>query len=124
MSPNHCVSLELSRELKENGYPQEGEMWWMESYWGDGTMIRWDIVSEKDKDIGENSCVSPLATELLERLPVPLLVFTKMPKGKKEIQYIITYADTFGKNPATTIDESLPNALAKMWLYLRKEKLI
>lgn len=34
---NQVISLELSKELKENGYPQEGHWWWVEKIYDDNS---------------------------------------------------------------------------------------
>jgi len=114
------VSLELAKELKENGYPQEG-LWW------------WDLVREKeDCDVGDTpedewiisykECyqgdkddliVAPTVAELGESFD-----FTFHQYKAKNNKYVCLCGDT--REEATTEAD----ARAKMWLYLKKEGVI
>lgn len=124
MNPNHCVSLELSKQLKEAGYKQEGEFWW--SWLQDANFNNHiALVTERQEDwygdIATRICyVAPLASEIMERLPHSKIAWI----GKTiDGRYRIDEQDG-GHTGAMRVDENLCNALAKMWLYLKKEKLI
>jgi len=136
-------SLELAKELKKNGYPQESLF-----YWAD-----YGVVIHPDKDIrvlcegGRIKNVewfpAPTATELLNELPsevddtklieksgVPVEwnypasepeYYPKLFIDKGESDYSVCYSTPHISNQQ---DESLPNALAKMYIYLKSEGLI
>ncbi|MHA1428621.1 MAG: hypothetical protein ACTSQI_21770, partial [Candidatus Helarchaeota archaeon] len=77
MNPNHVVNLELSKKLKEVGYPQEGEFWWNYNpnliKLSKELKIKGIIYAEKyvlqGALITGEGFVAPLASELMERLP-------------------------------------------------------
>ena len=112
----HVVNLEIAKELKEAG-------------WKNPTWFHYDcdiknaLVIKQDKprySIDGINC--PLATEILEELPVGI-------KGNAFIQDLTIRKDVEGYyniNYGSKIlitEKDLPNALAKMWLYLKKEKI-
>lgn len=128
------VNLELSKQLKEAGYPQENhEFYWLEQVspgrsktYPDG-MFR--LVRGKETSLPEQFVfASPTADEILEQLPAQIknkrLQIDKMPAGEFCISYIPFNASdqeeivVFGTTP------SLADAAAKMWLYLKKEGLL
>lgn len=113
------ASLELSKELKEAGYEQEGLWWWGQSYWGDGTMLRWDCVDKKTIETVpfDKGWVAPTVAELGERLPVYFHSF--LGDGMWHC-YKAGAEKTVEKQVANTE----ANTRAKMWLYLKKEKLL
>jgi len=133
MNPKHYVSLEIAKQLKEAGYPQEGEFWWT-SYYEDsfGTFRLYEdeefhlkfkppiMYTEESKF---KSYVAPLATEILEELPRQVIlngwncVLEIRPYGTQEFEVVYYHPHHFKNEEAYT----LPNALAKMWLYLKKE---
>lgn len=61
MNPKYVANLELSKRLKELGYPQKGEFWWVNSDWDeqpDGGIYwlcdkKWTLCSFLPKDGGE-----------------------------------------------------------------------
>ena len=132
---NHVTSLEISKQLKEADWKKETEFVWGLSQINDEDKNpKWEIfVNEEESfDLGLRSFYpAPLATEILEELPDLIRV--------KKLHYIFTlykrnkYLDIIyqgigedsGSVPNKTItDKSLLNALAKMWIYLKKEGLI
>lgn len=137
MDAKHCVSLELSKELKANGYPQEGEYGWSDlgvgvDEWKKNdtfSLVKMDyhnfcIKSLSDGKLAsqeETKFVAPLASELMERLPelvkveklMPLGFICKTPLAKDGDGEFMKFNDT-----------NLCNALAKMWLYLKKNGLL
>lgn len=100
----HCVSLELAKQLKEAGWKKETEFWWVINANG------WRLASSRLDFVLEN-IPTPLSDEILEELPILDIV------RKVEDSYTIIHIDT----DYITNDKSLPNALAKMWLYLNSE---
>ena len=121
------VSLELSKKLKGLGYEQE-EVWcWYED------------MNKRTYQIGiyasyRRDCVAPTASELLERLPNVIVhrLYLDPDYGKKEnwktghwtggyktIHWAVDY-----KQEKSCNDKSLPNALAKMWIYLNQQGLL
>ena len=128
----YCVDLETAKELKKNGFPQKGE-------WG-----YFNIAPEGHEDHiilcnhGADSMVvafAPTSDEILEQLP--LYIKNRYGVDQKYSMRIMLYPDyyqvTYGfetydgwfvpyQNPMEEIcDLQLVNALAKMWLYLKKE---
>lgn len=128
---NHVVSLDLAKQLKEAGYPQGTEFYW----------------HRRGKDVSENPAyksrvidqrtlntmsdqgsyvAAPLATELLEQLPPriegeDLEVYKGI--GGPDYHYYVQYAARRHNEGVLQClgAESLPDALAQMWLWLKKE---
>ncbi len=135
---DQVVSLELSRELKKAGYPQKGYFWWENGYrkvyYGhvnhekdDGSY--WRIFLHKPITSPEY-CVTPTVAELGERLPD--YFHSIRDKGcfpNKWIAEMISESEyvlmdrKFDKTVSKSADTEA-NARAKMWLYLKKEKLL
>lgn len=129
---NHVVSLGLSKELKEAGYPQEGEFWWYR-YKPSGikfTLLRYSHESfEYARSVNSpyvEYFAAPLASELMERLPDEFFPTKHLEQGGWAIMancepsntpYLI-YKDCLIRS------EKLCDALALMWLYLRREGVI
>jgi hypothetical protein len=127
MNPSHTVSLELSKRLKEVGYPQEGEFWWVE----DCNVVFGGVCSPNGKyylSIKKgcySNFVAPLASELMEYLPSPLICPSLgMNVYRFEIEkdgnnFLVTYPylETFK-------DTNLCNALAKMTILLAEKGLV
>ena len=122
-----CVDLELAKELKENDFPQKpGFSWW--EYISTVSKTKnidvfydfphWTVA--KDVDI---LCFAPTSDELLKELPEGISI-TKCLKNKS---YLVSKLEpNISKRINEKVykgfqDEKLPNALAKMWLYLKKE---
>jgi hypothetical protein len=120
----HCISLELAKQMKEAGWQKETEFWWkgrkddmcirhktyikcMTAFWKDRN------IEGEDNPIGEESYPAPLATEILEELQTYLVSI-----NCDIDRYDVIFDGDFYQEES---DKSLPNALAKMWLYLRKE---
>ena len=79
---NHVVSLELAKQLKKAGYPQESEFSWT-------CRPNWEIVHERDMmnpqfTIATPPVAAPLATELLEQLPRSIEIYN-------EIMYLFVF---------------------------------
>ena len=109
----HCVSLELAKELKVVGWNKETEFWWELN-----SLTKQFDLQNKDKEdnygfLNGIKYPAPLATEILEELPQGISI--RKGWGFRN-DYIIF------DNEANEIcnDKSLPNALAKYLLYLIK----
>jgi len=124
MNPKHCVSLEIAKQLKEAGYNQRGECWWFISPMSD------PIIVSANPLLGhsEEAYVAPLATEILEELPFGLegengndILKIERYKNGYSVCYFDDGQDKYtGKTHLLKMSDTLPNALAKLWLYLKK----
>ena len=120
MNEKHVVSLELSKKLKEVGYPQEGGYF----VWKEQDTGNWDIVEifiEMAKTSPGDFAVAPLASELMERLPSN--VWTNGGNNQLE-RFVVNYVSTDGRSENEIVDINLCNALAKMYIYLAENKLL
>jgi len=141
------VSLELSKQLKEAGYPQEGLWWWgRRTAREDTPASKWDIFWYKDvlspyapyPEVNE-IYVAPTVAELGEALPVVVngkhgygqLIMTKFGLNRDGIghNWGVIYEGTHKKIRVNVLDfvadePTLASAMAKMWLYLKKEGLL
>jgi hypothetical protein len=134
----HCVSLEIAKQLKEGGFKKETKFWWIKTCYIDnnGNAERWILDIPKDIDKKREKILAPLATEILEELPDYryrkdisydsfLSIEKTHTKKKGLVHYEVNYRYIKNHLIATkNIDDSLPNALARMWLYLKKENLL
>jgi len=128
------VSLELSKELKSAGYKQEGLFWWVRTEPNGRFYLRYKLPTEF---IHLTQYVAPTVAELGERLPkiihkdnynYELNIFYH---NRWEIQYVRTDwrisndtdVEVFIKL-CWAYDSILANAMAKMWLYLKKADII
>ena len=139
---NHVTSLEWSKKLKEAGWKKETEFWWVPVYY-----YNFDVKNRNRKDfeivpndfqysdevVGrgkpeidkskkssyskwQQRLSAPLATELLEELPDIRI------SNKKEVLYIEDRENNLWYLRYTKKD-TLPNALAAMWCYLKERGL-
>ncbi len=116
------VSLELSKQLKEAGYPQEGLFWWgipQNSYPNHTfAIVEYRYISQRHWD-GKKPIVAPTVAELGERL-----------KGKTSMPYYLrgkwVYNNDNANLPITIhiSEDTEAGARAKMYLYLKKENLL
>ncbi|MCK4578021.1 MAG: hypothetical protein KAU50_04480 [Candidatus Marinimicrobia bacterium] len=124
------VSQDLSRQLKDAGYPQEGLWWW--SNYSSEDLKEYSLVGNEYKSkcgsfVAAYFIVAPTVAELGEAL-----------KDKDEYKYFLwgyhlpkrDCFDLILENSKRTeilceIRATIEaDARAKMWLYLKKEKLI
>ena len=117
------VSLELSRELKETGYPQEGLWWWTD--WRGGyakghpsykKTLKWVIGNEDRARHFENAIVAPTVAEL----GMALDYYTKSYQGTTGNWYVDWFNE---ERTRAEFANTEADARAKMWLYLKKEGL-
>jgi len=113
----HCVSLEIAKQLKEVGWKKETEFWWVYNKLRDEHKICYGL-SDCCKNHSESweYYPAPLATEILEELPLKIKLCRYF--SKDEYRCV---DDDIHRNANTQVDSNPCNALALMWLYLRKE---
>jgi hypothetical protein len=124
MDPKHCVSLELAKQLKEAGFPQEGEFWWV-LFEGEKEYV----LFYKPESWGFGRTVidkiaTPLATEIIERLPDFIINKNFLSVDIFELVKLRdSYLCKYGVIKSLQ-DTNLCNVLAQMWLHLKKEGLL
>lgn len=107
-----CVSLELAKQLKDEGYPQESAF---EYFLGsDGKGYLSESVPER---LGDEPAMfsAPTAAEIIEKI-------SSLEILKRKTDYVVGLPRETNKMGFR--DSSLVNSLAKMWLYLKKEGLL
>lgn len=109
---NQQVNFDLSRQLCETDYKQEG-LWW----WNNQGMGHWHI-GYYCSDMSEY--VSPTVAELGEELADWQVVTRKINKTEWSCYCVTNFAHT----PKSQFADTEANARAKMWLYLKKEGLL
>lgn len=131
------VSLETARALKEAGFPQKTLFLW--ASWSTGTCDMDNVVEFREflewrkkrehgvKDQVWDAYAAPTTDELLAVLPSQLLNHT-LHIGKYDTEYEVWY-EKYGiridqKIIMNHYRESLPEALAQMYLWLKKEGLL
>lgn len=127
---NYVVDLEIAKELKKEGFPQEGLWWWQFTY-----EIKYTprVKSGKYVPMGFKNCIAPISDEILKELPLHLekkdnfywlnISREAYDANSKRSYYEISYDNWENKclDAICIEDDKLSNALAKMWLYLKKE---
>lgn len=122
MKENLVTSLELSRELKENGYPQDSEFYWVknrQTAFPDIRILAKGILEEHNENEApafqfETFCAAPTAGELGEMLPAGRYEIIK-----DDAHRFAIWGKEEGFSASTEAD-----ARAKMWIYLKKNNLI
>jgi hypothetical protein len=124
------TSLELSKQLKEAGFPQESTFQY--STWTNkrGDQVRLAIVGVQTDVFA--TYAAPTAEEILERLPefiegetyfVRLKTYPYTWKGVKG--WHVVYADLAHQSMfVEESNDSLAEAAGKMWLYLKENNLL
>ena len=149
MNPKHCVSLELAKQMKEAGWKKETEFWWtdcndkfevVDKYYDLCSYVHDCLANGSPcngqpiykfadiKDMDFDIYPAPLATEILEELPFGLegengndILKIERYKNGYSVCYFDDGQDKYtGKTHLLKMSDTLPNALAKMWLYLKK----
>jgi hypothetical protein len=135
---DQVVSLKLAKKLKEVGYPQEGLWWWI---WFEpmSTDVKyfpechtseeddWELKpAPKEKWRGE-PVVAPTVAELGEVLPLAIKnedVVYYLEGHKIACGWRIDYAWKDKNRLHYVAVDTEANARAKMWLYLKENKLL
>jgi len=122
MKTNHVVSLEIAKQLKEVGWKKDTMFWWCN---GATTHLFTTPTHLHFSECKADHFPAPLATEILEELPdwwgeneAGIIIFKDC--GTWFVQCKKNMLD---KPIVDFNDDNLCNALAKMWLYLKKNKL-
>lgn len=128
-----CVSLELAKELREAGYPQISFMAWQNNKLRDYGLYDWTKASPE-------AYASPTASELGEQLPAwfkhdgyedggpwHLSVDKQLDDtwaclywGWYSNNKVLASQDNVKGDFYRTVGATQPEAMAKMWLYLKK----
>ena len=111
------VSLELSKQLKEAGYPQETEFCYYRN--ADEYHFLRNPFEGKMRPFPEKTYASPTADEILEQLPEYVMVHRENSGWYCEFKTVSGRKTDIG-----FFGDTIADAAAKMWLYLKKEKLI
>ena len=127
------TSLDLSKRLKELDFPQDTSFYWIDGISDEATFGL--IYRQEDDGInydleGNGIIASPSAGEILDRLPellnTPKLGSLTISKYKDE--YCVWYSGSDRESIFGPImdfaDESLADAVGKMYIYLKEKKLI
>ena len=125
---NQVVSLELAKELKENGYVQEGLWWWLNfgenSVTGERENWRLEYDADYFHEKFDNWCVAPTVAELGERLPFGSSSGRTDYELGQEKAFFCDWkkeAELKGEPDIIFFADTEANARAKMWLYLKKK---
>jgi len=123
---DYVVDLEIAKELKENGFQQESEFYWQDVRWKN-KYGKFGGLELRNSNKGVNTAhvySAPTSDKILKELPVSISIDNKtycLEIHKIYIDedcihqgYIVRYEDKIFDNG------KLSNALAKMWLYLKK----
>ena len=119
MNPKHCVSLGIARQLKEAGWKQPAEFLWFDSKFKDKpneVFLSNSNLRCRNDFVDWVAYYAPIATELLEELPEGLII-----NKCQDIYRIRQLLPGFVHHDE---DKFLPNALARIWLYLEKKGLL
>lgn len=137
----YCVDLEIAKELKENGFHQDTNFYWYKRL---PEKNSWKFIGNKNVQYKRKSyCFTPdgndilysapCSDEVLKELPTYFIenkeyylleirkdIYTDIPKSDF---YCISYThvDGTGYREICIEADKLSNALAIMWLYLKKE---
>ncbi|MAF42622.1 MAG: hypothetical protein CMI54_00445 [Parcubacteria group bacterium] len=131
----HTVSLEIAKELLENGWEKEAQQFYAPQSTGVGSprdpkVFTGYKLSHKKYNIGlRENYAAPYLTEILEELPTPCDVLKMNPDGSymdDEAKYKCRYRYIDGGNEYTIdpceYSENPCDAAAKLWIELKKEK--
>ena len=133
------TDLEISKQLKESGYPQDSLFYKHSAYDGNGlekTSTRDILLQHELKEEIWNYWISaPTAEELLNELPkyINNYEWELTISVNNQNEFIVYYSKIndngdeekmYCSGYAITMDKDLKNALAKMWIYLKENNLL
>jgi len=120
-----CVDLEIAKELNKNSFPQS-KFCWYRCY--SNNKLKWfhGLFDENDKV--NKQIFAPTSDEILKELPKQIVCGGKIYTliidchlTRYEIQYVNYLGAPINLLFDFIEDPKLVNALAKCWLYLKKE---
>lgn len=128
------VSLETSKLLKEKGFRQDTQWYWIEEHqFNQHKIYSIELLCQlSSSELIHKSFAAPTTDELLEELPC---VIVKEQEPKKDVncwlqidktgdtEYLVRYVHSQSELCSYN-GESLPEALAQMWLWLKSEGLL
>ena len=132
----YCVNLELAKELKENGYPQNSYNRYQVDILGE---VEIETLEFSDHDHVKECYSAPTSDEILKELPNFIIhnntnyylnifrdtytgIRPEITENYYEVSYItLHFLCLDAPNNYCVEEDKLSNALAKMWLYLKKE---
>lgn len=128
------VNLQLSKELKKAGYPQEAEKWWWEDNFG-LEKNKSQTLQDKKPHNPKNGWVyfaSPTAYEILEQLPAFIEINDETYQlriEKEDSAYLVGYMsmerpNLWYHNSAHWVEVEIGDNLARLWLYLKENNLL
>ena len=120
------TSLELSKKLKEVGFPQDTYFYWSKNM----DLVHWRVENREFYKVDlRTDIAAPTAEELLEWLPAYIdkkqglwLSLEKIDTATKN-KYKACYGDE-GISYIERVDNTPANAIARMVIYLAKNKII
>lgn len=129
MTPYYVTSLEWSERLKKAGMEQKSEFLWCHQIDNVETGHRGWYINPSDDPVGDIQLPAYLSDELAGMLPAKLsdgrmLQIVKISNGEYWVTYEMPFVIDDSPISKTFLAETLPNALAAMVEYLRKEKII
>lgn len=125
----YCVSLEIAKKLKDAGWKKETEFWWEHHFKeidnGQGVTELISKIELNSRSYVGEFYPAPISGEILEELPATItkdgfsaILEIRIHNNTKDVCYYhphLFFAET---------DKSLPNALAKMFIYLKSNNLL
>ena len=126
---HQVTSLDLSKKLKELGYPQEGLWWWVFDK-------VWKPLLTGTPTIYKDKIVAPTVAELGERLPYEIkkdghyynLTLIRNRFSDFQFSWGCSYRAYLSKGYIdwfySTCEDTEANARAKLWIYLKESKKI
>ena len=119
LSMQVCL-LELSKRLKELGYPQEGLWYRIKKINGDWDLVCFSDGVLEDTDEYTEKIVAPTVAELGEKLPDKYFTYKTMNK--------FPVADLLHEDCMPNVwcftSDTEANARAKLWIYLKENNLL
>jgi hypothetical protein len=122
---NITVDFELAKKLKKAGYKQESVFHWLRYKQIKLSKLVW-AMDDGDIFLSDSQYSAPTTDELLEMLPHFFHQY-ELTIVKSKNKYTVSYFDLGDCEHYLNmifVEEKLCNALAKMYLYLKKEGLI
>lgn len=124
------TSLELSKQLKEAGFPQEAEFYYLDDGYGYRYQFNEVSFAALGLELNDKVVFTFSAEEILERLP-EAISFKKdvywlsiCKDDSKNLGWEISYSPPADRSLALQTGKSLAEAAGEMWLYLNKEGLL